>query len=163
MNHGWSSCVAISRTTTRPRSSTPSALLGHGMSVPPTRRYADQKKAAAIFNGLLADAAGASRHRALPDPQLRLSRARRAALNAARAYAKIAPSAPHALHMPSHIFTRLGIWQETIDSNVARPTRRAICGARGIPARPPSTDLHAYDYLEYAYLQRGEDDQVRHW
>ena len=68
-------------------------------------------------------------------------------LPAARLYADIAPSAPHALHMPSHIFTRRGFWQESIDSNLK---------SKG------STDnhfdrLHAMDYLGYAYLQTGQD------
>ena len=71
-------------------------------------------------------------------------------LPAARAYAKIAPSAPHALHMPSHIFTRLGLWQDSIDSNLA---------ARDAAHRQGDTgeELHAMDYLVYAYLQSGYD------
>ena len=68
-------------------------------------------------------------------------------LAAARAYANIAPSAPHALHMPSHIFTRLGLWDDSIASNLA---------ARGAAQREGDTgeELHAMDYLVYAYLQR---------
>ena len=71
-------------------------------------------------------------------------------LPAARAYSKIAPSAPHALHMPSHIFTRLGLWQESIASNLA---------ARNAAHRQGDTgeELHAMDYLVYAYLQSGQD------
>jgi hypothetical protein len=71
-------------------------------------------------------------------------------LPAARAYSKIAPSAPHALHMPSHIFTRLGLWQESIASNLA---------ARNAAHRQSDTgeELHAMDYLVYAYLQSGQD------
>jgi hypothetical protein len=69
-------------------------------------------------------------------------------LPAARAYAKIAPSAPHALHMPSHIFTRLGLWDDSIASNLAA---RAAARARG----DVGEELHAMDYLTYAYLQRG--------
>ncbi|MET0231667.1 MAG: hypothetical protein ABW186_12105 [Rhodanobacteraceae bacterium] len=71
-------------------------------------------------------------------------------LEAARAYSKIAPSAPHALHMPSHIFTRLGAWDESIASNSAA---RAAAQAEGDVGEA----LHAMDYLTYAYLQRGED------
>ncbi|HVV98184.1 MAG TPA: hypothetical protein VHC92_13665, partial [Rhodanobacteraceae bacterium] len=71
-------------------------------------------------------------------------------LEAARAYSKIAPSAPHALHMPSHIFTRLGYWDESIASNRAA---RAAAGAEGDIGEA----LHAMDYLTYAYLQRGQD------
>jgi hypothetical protein len=69
-------------------------------------------------------------------------------LPAARAYAGIAPSAPHALHMPSHIFTRLGLWDDSINSNLAA---RAAAHAQG----DIGEELHAMDYLTYAYLQRG--------
>jgi len=68
-------------------------------------------------------------------------------LAAARAYSKIAPSAPHALHMPSHIFTRLGLWDDSIASNVAA---RAAAHREG----DVGEELHAMDYLVYAYLQR---------
>ncbi len=71
-------------------------------------------------------------------------------LAAARAYAKIAPSAPHALHMPSHIFTRLGYWDDSIASN--RAARAAAHKAGDI-----GEELHAMDYLTYAYLQRGRN------
>jgi tetratricopeptide (TPR) repeat protein len=67
---------------------------------------------------------------------------------AARAYSKIAPSAPHALHMPSHIFTRLGLWDDSIVSNQAA---RAAAHQQG----DLGEELHAMDYLTYAYLQRG--------
>jgi tetratricopeptide (TPR) repeat protein len=69
-------------------------------------------------------------------------------LPAARAYAKIAPSAPHALHMPSHIFTRLGLWDDSIASNIAARDAARAHGDVG-------EALHAMDYLTYAYLQRG--------
>ena len=71
-------------------------------------------------------------------------------LPAARAYSKIAPSAPHALHMPSHIFTRLGLWEDSIASNLAA---RAAAHQQG----DTGEELHAMDYLEYAYLQSGRD------
>jgi hypothetical protein len=71
-------------------------------------------------------------------------------LTAARRYATIAPDAPHALHMPSHIFTRLGYWQESIDSNVAAA---AAARRQGQTAE----ELHASDYETYAYLQTGQD------
>jgi hypothetical protein len=72
-------------------------------------------------------------------------------LAAAREYAKIAPSAPHALHMPSHIFTRLGYWDDSIASNIAA---RAAARAEG----DIGEELHSMDYLVYAYLQRGRDE-----
>ena len=68
----------------------------------------------------------------------------------ARAYAKIAPSAPHALHMPSHIFTRLGLWDDSIESNEAA---RRVAREQG----DLGEQLHAMDYLTYAYLQRGRE------
>ena len=70
-------------------------------------------------------------------------------LPAALAYAKIAPSAPHALHMPSHIFTRLGRWDDSIASNIAARDAALAQGDAG-------EALHAMDYLTYAYLQRGQ-------
>ncbi len=71
-------------------------------------------------------------------------------LVAARRYAEIAPDAPHALHMPSHTFTRTGYWQESIDSNIA-----AAAAARR--ERQTAEELHASDYEIYAYLQTAQD------
>jgi tetratricopeptide (TPR) repeat protein len=77
------------------------------------------------------------------------------ALPAARVYAKIAPASPHAQHMPSHIFTRLGLWQESIASNLAsEASANAIAAQR--PGSIAHDALHALDYLEYAYLQTGQ-------
>jgi Tetratricopeptide repeat len=75
------------------------------------------------------------------------------ALNAAKRYAQIAPSAPHALHMPSHTFTRVGYWRESVDTNLA---------SAGAARREGSTaeELHALDYQAYAYLQMGRDEAV---
>jgi hypothetical protein len=74
-------------------------------------------------------------------------------IEAARRYAKIAPDAPHALHMPSHIFTRVGYWQESIDSNMAS-------GRVAKEAGDFHEQLHAMDYLVYAYLQLGQDKKA---
>ncbi len=74
-------------------------------------------------------------------------------LAAARAYSKIAPSAPHALHMPSHIFTRLGLWDDSIASNLAAKNAAEKLGETG-------EELHAMDYLVYAYLQNGQDREA---
>ena len=76
------------------------------------------------------------------------------ALKAARRYSEIAPDAPHALHMPSHTFTRTGYWQESIDSNVA-----AAAAARR--ESQTAEELHATDYQIYAYLQTGQDEAAR--
>jgi hypothetical protein len=85
------------------------------------------------------------------------------ALPAARRYASIAPDSPHAQHMPSHIFVRLGLWDEAIKSNIAsEAASRAYARANGL-ADSSSERLHAMDYLAYAYLQTGQDraaDQV---
>ncbi|PYL54182.1 MAG: hypothetical protein DMF29_06795 [Verrucomicrobia bacterium] len=74
-------------------------------------------------------------------------------VEAARIYAQIAPSAPHALHMPSHIYTRLGMWQESIASNMA--ARKAAHEQGDI-----GEELHAMDYLMYANLQVGRDQDA---
>jgi tetratricopeptide (TPR) repeat protein len=79
------------------------------------------------------------------------------ALAAARSYSKIAPDSPHALHMPSHIFTRLGLWQDSIASNIASAdsARRHLRKSR--PDVTSFDELHAMDYLAYAYLQVGQE------
>jgi tetratricopeptide (TPR) repeat protein len=76
------------------------------------------------------------------------------ALVAARRYSQIAPDAPHALHMPSHTFTRTGYWQESIDSNIA-----AAAAARR--EGQTAEELHSSDYEIYAYLQTGQDHAAR--
>ena len=75
------------------------------------------------------------------------------ALDAARRYSKIAPSAPHALHMPSHTFTRVGYWQESVDTNIASEQvalKQNVIGEA----------LHAMDYQIYAYLQMAKDQRA---
>jgi hypothetical protein len=79
-------------------------------------------------------------------------------LAAARHYAQIAPAAPHALHMPSHIFARLGLWQEDIQSNLASLRAAQSKSAVHIGAEH---ELHAMEFLEYAYLQIGENDKAK--
>jgi tetratricopeptide (TPR) repeat protein len=74
-------------------------------------------------------------------------------VKAANEYAKIAPSAPHALHMPSHIYTRLGMWNESVASNQAARKAAREHGDTG-------EELHAMDYLTYAYLQLGRTDDA---
>ena len=75
-------------------------------------------------------------------------------LPAARLYAKIAPDAPHALHMPSHIFTRVGAWADSAATN----RRSADVAQKG---NDPDQALHAMDYMTYAYLQLGRDGEAR--
>jgi hypothetical protein len=76
------------------------------------------------------------------------------AMHAAGDYSKIAPAAPHALHMPSHTFTRVGSWNESIDSN-----RKASAAARSV--RQGGEELHDSDYLMYAYMQTCQDRSAR--
>lgn len=83
------------------------------------------------------------------------------ALPAARRYAGIAPASPHAQHMPSHIFVRLGLWDEAIKSNlVSESAARALAKEQGLPDSS-SERLHAMDYLAYAYLQTAQDAQAQ--
>jgi hypothetical protein len=114
------------------------------------KTYAQQLKAAAILEPLfkaMPDHPGAAHYliHAYDHPAL----AERA-LPAARSYAKIAPDAPHALHMPSHTFTRVGYWQESIETN-----RASADAAR--KANSAAEVLHALDYQVYAYLQTAQD------
>jgi tetratricopeptide (TPR) repeat protein len=76
------------------------------------------------------------------------------ALPAARAYAGIAPVVPHALHMPSHTFTRVGFWKESVESNTRSSAEAEKTGGY-------SEALHARDYMTYAYLQMGMDAQAK--
>jgi tetratricopeptide (TPR) repeat protein len=76
------------------------------------------------------------------------------ALDAARRYAKIAPDAPHALHMPSHTFTRVGYWKESVETNIASEKTALEQNVIG-------EALHAMDYQIYAYLQMAQDAKAR--
>lgn len=79
------------------------------------------------------------------------------ALDMVEAYGKIAPAVPHALHMPTHIYVRLGDWSEVINWN-----QKSAEAALNHPVNGATSHhyLHAVDYLVYAYLQRGEDDKI---
>jgi hypothetical protein len=128
------------------------ALLG---TAPPTdKTYANQKKAADILNKVLAVAPshpGVAHYiiHSFDYPALA-----HLALAAARSYSKIAPDSPHALHMPSHIFIRLGLWPESIESNLAS----AAAGRKHASAKD---EIHAIDYLAYAYLQTAQDGKAK--
>ena len=133
------------------------AILGVAYNSPPDKTYARQKQAAAILNGLLPlepNHPGIAHYmiHSFDYPELA-----ELAVPAARAYAKLAPAAPHALHMPSHIFTRLGMWRESIESNLASAAAARDLMARTHPGATAYEGLHAMDYLEYAYLQTGQD------
>ena len=83
------------------------------------------------------------------------------ALNTARKYAVIAPASAHAQHMPSHIFTRLGLWKESIKSNIDS-AQSAVCYAESVnPDANWVSEIHALDYLVYAYLQLGDNQKAK--
>ena len=135
------------------------ALLG--TALPTDKTYANQKKAGAILNKVLLsepEHPGVAHYliHSFDYPALAPL-----ALAAARSYAKIAPSAPHALHMPSHIFTRLGLWQESIESNIASAAAAKNYAARMNPGAASFNQLHAMDYLTYAYLQTAQDRKAK--
>ena len=135
------------------------AILGTAPTTDKT--YAKQKKAADLLNSVLSkapDHPGVAHYliHSLDYPELA-----NLALPAARAYSKIAPSAPHAQHMPSHIFTRLGYWEESIQSNLASAEASRELMAKTNPGSTYFEELHAMDYLEYAYLQVGQEDKAK--
>jgi len=126
--------------------------LALGQTAPPTdKTYANQLKAAAILEQEFArqpDHPGLAHYiiHSFDVPPLAAR-----GLDAARRYAAIAPDAAHALHMPSHTYTRVGLWQESIETNLA-----SAAAARRDPGAA-SEELHALDYQIYAYLQTAQD------
>jgi tetratricopeptide (TPR) repeat protein len=82
-------------------------------------------------------------------------------LGAARMYAKIAPASAHANHMPSHLFTRVGSWDESISSNIRSAQLAAQAEGASLNGEARDQRLHAMDYLEYAYLQSGRVKQAK--
>jgi tetratricopeptide (TPR) repeat protein len=80
------------------------------------------------------------------------------ALPAARKYASIAPSSPHAVHMPSHIFARLGLWQDDINSNLAAIQ---VADRMAEHHHVMHHKVHSMDFLEYAYMQIGDDASAK--
>jgi hypothetical protein len=125
------------------------------------KTYANQKQAAQILNRILPeqpDHPGIAHYmiHSYDSPPLASL-----ALPAARSYAKIAPAVPHALHMPSHIFTRLGLWQDSIASNLASAKAARDHIAQTMPGAAAQDQLHAMDYLAYAYLQTAQDGEAK--
>jgi Tfp pilus assembly protein PilF len=125
------------------------------------KTYASEKKAAAILNRVLVRE---PRHpgvvhyliHAYDYPALA-----QLALPAARSYAKIAPASAHAQHMPSHIFTRLGLWQEGIRSNLGAEASAKAFAKRNHLSGVWDEQFHAMDYLAYSYLQIAQDQQAK--
>ena len=114
-----------------------------------------RKEAAAILEKLFAiepDHPGVAHYliHAYDTPQLA-----ELGIPAARRYAQVAPAAPHALHMPSHIFARVGLWQDDINSNLASVAATRKTAAMGMGGE--GHQFHAMDFLVYAYLQTGRE------
>jgi tetratricopeptide (TPR) repeat protein len=125
------------------------------------KSYANEKRASQILNRVLArepQHPGVTHYliHSYDYPALA-----RLALPAARSYAKIAPASAHAQHMPSHIFTRLGLWQEGIRSNLNAEASAKAFAVRNHLSGAWDEQFHAMDYLEYAYLQGAQDRLAR--
>jgi hypothetical protein len=137
------------------------ALLAGAQAEPPDKSHARERKAADLLNHVLAvepNHPGALHYliHAYDSPSLA-----KYALGAARSYAHVAPAVPHAQHMPSHIFTRLGLWDESVASNRgAESAAKRFAAEMGLPGAWDE-QLHAMDYLEYAYLQLARDQDAR--
>ena len=138
------------------------ALALNATALPTDKTYANQEKAAKILQRVFAEqpnhpgAAHYLIHSYDSAPLANLG------LPAAICYADIAPSVPHALHMPSHIFTRVGQWQNSIDSNRASADAGQNYAAKVFgPGVVWDQTLHAMDYLEYSYLQTGQDGEAK--
>ncbi len=84
-------------------------------------------------------------------------------LDAARRYAAVAPSVPHAQHMPSHIFIRLGLWDENVQSNIASYEAGARYAAEHFGDALGEHEFHAMDYIVYGLLQLGRDAEAEEW
>jgi tetratricopeptide (TPR) repeat protein len=132
-------------------------------TAPPTdKTYTNQKKAAAILEKVraeLPDHPGVAHYLMHANDSAELAED---GLTAALCYAAIAPAVPHALHMPSHIFTRLGMWRQSIDANrAARAAALAYVREELGPDAFDGETVHTMDYMEYAYLQTGQDREAK--
>jgi tetratricopeptide (TPR) repeat protein len=137
------------------------ALALLGTAPPNDKSYAKQRRAGEILNRILSEAPehpGLAHYliHSFDYPELADQ-----GLPAARAYSKIAASSPHALHMPSHIFTRLALWDDSIDSNLASAATAKRHVEKTRPGHASFDQLHALDYLAYAYLQQARDGEAK--
>ena len=131
-------------------------------ALPTDKTYANQRKAAEILNKVWAEQPnhpGVVHYLIHSDNSAQFAAA---GLDAAICYSKIAPDVPHALHMPSHIFTRLGMWQQSIDSNRAAHAAAVAYVRKTLGPESFDTEtVHTLDYLEYAYLQTAQDRRAK--
>jgi hypothetical protein len=138
------------------------ALALNATALPTDKTYANKRKAAQILDKIWKEEPnhpGVVHYLIHSDDS---AQSAEAGLAAAICYAKIAPDVPHALHMPSHIFTRLGMWQQSIDSNrAAEKAALAYTQTTLGPGGYDSNTVHAMDYLEYAYLQIAQDGPAK--
>jgi tetratricopeptide (TPR) repeat protein len=137
------------------------ALALLGTANPADKTYANQRRAGEILNRVLPlqpDHPGVAHYliHSFDYPALA-----DLALPAARSYSKIAESSPHALHMPSHIFVRLGLWDDAIRSNQESAAAARAHVQKTMPGATAFDELHAVDYLTYGYLQQGKDAKAR--
>src|SRR5689334_1663901 len=131
-------------------------LIATGM-MSPDKTYVREKQAAEILNRVLARE---PRHPGVAHYLIHsydYPALAQLALPAARSYAKIAPASAHAQHMPSHIFTRLGLWSDAIRSNLDAHSSAKNFAVRNHMSGVWDEQFHAMDYLEYAYLQCAQD------
>ena len=137
------------------------ALALDASAEPTDKTYANQKKAGSILNALYPSEPN---HPGIIHyiihtydyPGLAIL-----ALPAARKYAQVAPSSAHALHMPSHIFTRVGLWDECIKSNLVSISVAQCYAEQADIKGYRDEELHSMDYLVYAYLQKGENNLAK--
>src|SRR5256885_6456548 len=130
------------------------ALSLQAIADPRDKTYANQKRSAQIAEKIFAaepDHPGAAHYmiHGYDSPALAQQ-----GLAAARRYAQFAPSVPHALHMPSHIYVLLGMWPDTVKSNIAAAAAEKSRGN-------PDDHMHALDYLVYGYLQQAQDVEAK--
>jgi tetratricopeptide (TPR) repeat protein len=131
-------------------------------ALPTDKEYANQRKAVEILEPIYAaqpDHPGAAHYIIHSNDYPAMAQH---GVDAALRYADIAPAAPHALHMPSHIFTRMGYWQESIETNIASAntakSHLPVGDGENLSSDPA---LHAQDYMMYGYLQLGQDGAAK--
>src|SRR5215472_4323750 len=138
------------------------ALALNATALPTDKTFANKRKAAGILDKVWAEQPnhpGVVHYLIHSDDSPQFAQV---GLDAAICYAKIAPDVPHALHMPSHIFTRLGMWQESIDSNRAANAAALAYVRKSLgPQAFDGETVHTMDYLEYAYLQTAQDGPAK--